>query len=91
MVHVTVTKVVVVMQKYYTQLHAGIEESADLRDSLKEYEANIDLPASVQFGLQHFSYNNSGVIDLIFNHLTRTEFTGITVSMLKIVDTLVAL
>lgn len=65
-----------------TPLHTEIDESPDLRESLKEFEANLDLPPDVEFGLQHFSYNNSGVIDLVFNHLTSTEFTGITVSIL---------
>ena len=57
---------------------AEIDENADLRDKLKEYE---DLPDDVEFGLQHFSYNNSGVVDLIYDQLNRTNFTGISVSL----------
>ena len=59
---------------------AEIDENADLRDKLREYE---DLPDDVvfQFGLQHFSYNNSGVVDLIYDQLNRTNFTGISVSL----------
>ena len=64
----------------FMYIFAEIGGSSDIRDSLKEFEASLDLPAGVDFGLQHFSYNNSGVIDLIFRHLNETGFSGITVS-----------
>ena len=67
---------------YYLHfINAEIGENANLRGELREYEANLDLPANVEFGLQHFSYNNSGVVNLVYDQLNRTNFTGITVSL----------
>ena len=60
-------------------LFTDVTTSTDLSERLREYET--DLPSSVDFGLQHVSYNNSGIVDVVFGHLNRTEFTGITVSM----------
>ena len=54
-----------------------VATSPDLSERLREYEA--DLPSSVDFGLQHVSYNNSGLVDVVFGHLNRTNFSGITV------------
>ena len=64
---------------YKTFIATDIDQSSDLRDSLMEYEANLDLNGD-EFGLQHFSYNNSGVLDLVFGNLNRTQLSGITVS-----------
>lgn len=62
-------------------IHTEIGNSSDLRNTLEEYEAGLDLPANVEFGLQHFSYNNSGIVNLVYDHLQRTNFTGISVSI----------
>ena len=35
------------------------------------------------FPLDHFSYNNSELLDVIFRHVHETDFTGITVSIEK--------
>lgn len=55
-----------------------INDAPDLSERLKSYEA--DIPIHVRFGLQYFSYNNSGVRDIIYDHLSKTHFNGITVS-----------
>ena len=36
-------------------------------------------------GLQHFTYNNSRFVDLLFGHLEDTDFDGITVWMSSII------
>lgn len=58
--------------------NTDINDTPDLSERLKSYEA--DVPTDVHFGLQHFSYNNSGVRDIIYDHLSKTHFNGITVS-----------
>ena len=35
------------------------------------------------FPLDYFSYNNSALLDVIFRHVQRTNFSGITVSDLQ--------
>ena len=49
--------------------------------SLNKYllQFNSDLLLNKSFGLQHFTYNNSALLDLIFNHLTETDVIGLTV------------
>ena len=59
-----------------------MRNSSDLSERLKSYETDKYIPADVHFGLQHFSYNNSGVRDIIYGHLSQTHFNGITVSYL---------
>ena len=59
--------------------HADIGDSSELNGRLRVYGNDLDLPADVDFALQHFSYNNSGVLNLVYGHLNRTNFTGITV------------
>ena len=66
-----------------------ITNDVQLNQRLKNYEEGIlrlNLQPDIDFGLQHFSYNNSGVLDLIFDHLNRTSFSGITVSTIIFVD-----
>ena len=55
-----------------------IADDSGLNQKLKQYQENSE--TDVNFALQHFTYNNSGVLDLIFGHLNRTSFNGITVS-----------
>ena len=33
------------------------------------------------FPLDHFSYNNSALLDVMFRHLEKTNFSGVTVSV----------
>ena len=64
-----------------------ITNDVQLNQRLKNYEEGIlNLQPDIDFGLQHFSYNNSGVLDLILDHLNRTSFSGITVSIIIFVD-----
>ena len=62
-------------------IHTDISDDSELNKRLKVYEADLNLPDGVEFGLQHFSYNNSGVVDVVFGHLNRTNFTGIAVTI----------
>ena len=73
-----------IMTSCFVDIYTEIGNSSDLRDSLEEYEDGLDLPTDVEFGLQHFSYNNSGVVNLVYGHLNETHFTGITVSKLHV-------
>ena len=59
---------------------SDINNSSHLSESLKEFEADLHLPSSDDFGLQHVSYNNSRLVDVVYGHLNNTQFTGITVS-----------
>lgn len=63
-------------------LFADIRNDSNLRENLKEFDADLDIPTN-DFNLQHFSYNNSGILNLIYGHIHRTNFNGITVSIMK--------
>ena len=45
-----------------------------LQQELTEYNGGQDFD-----GLEHFTYNNSRFVDLLFGHLNDTNFDGITV------------
>ena len=62
-------------------LPTDIKDNFELSERLKDFEADLRLPANVPFTLQHFSYNNTGVLELVYGHLNRTNFSGITVSI----------
>ena len=57
---------------------SDVKSNTELREDLKAYETDLDI-SSEEFNLQHFSYNNSGILELIFDHLDRTDYNGITV------------
>lgn len=57
---------------------SDVKSNIELREDLKAYETDLDI-SSEEFNLQHFSYNNSGILELIFDHLDRTDYNGITV------------
>ena len=61
--------------------YIDIKDDSELNLKLKEYEADKNLADDVNFALQHFSYNNSGVLDLVLGHLNNTCFSGITVGI----------
>ena len=58
-------------------LSAGINSNASLQQELVEFNAGQDFD-----GLQHFTYNNSGFVDLLYDHLNDTDFDGISVHKL---------
>ena len=60
---------------YFT---AELEENSTLNS--KVWEA-AGLCSNGTFPLDYFSYNNSALLDVIFRHLEKTNFSGITVSM----------
>ena len=60
-------------------IHVDIENDTNLRDALKAYEPELNIETS-DFNLQHFSYRNRGILNLIFGHLERTNYSGLTVS-----------
>ena len=59
---------------YFT---AELEENSTLNS--KVWEA-AGLHGNSTFPLDHFSYNNSALLDVIFRHVQRTNFSGVTVS-----------
>ena len=52
-----------------------MNSNASLQEELTEYNGGQDFD-----GLEHFTYNNSRFVDLLFGHLNDTDFDGITVS-----------
>lgn len=58
-----------------------IKDNLELNQRLKDYETDQNLPEDVDFALQHFTYNNSGVLEVVLGHLNNTHFSGITVCM----------
>ena len=46
---------------------------------LARKEANLSNDAT-EFGLEDFSYRNNIIAETMFRHLSKTNFTGITVS-----------
>ena len=42
---------------------------------------NEALPKREEFGLQHFTYNNSALKNVLFHHLEQTDYKGIVVSI----------
>ena len=65
-------------------MHADISNDSELQESLRDFEPDLDLPANGKFGLQHFSYNNFGVLNVVFGHLNKTNFTGISVRVVHV-------
>lgn len=55
---------------------SDLQTDQDLNDEAK-HQANIT--EDRLFTLEDFTYNNSGVANRIFHHLSEIEFTGITV------------
>ena len=59
-------------------LTAELEENSTLNS--KVWDA-AGLRGNGKFPLEYFSYNNSALLDVIFQHVQETDFTGITVSV----------
>ena len=59
---------------YFT---SELEENSTLND---EVWAAVGLQGNGTFPLERSSYNNSALLDVIFRHIQRTNFNGITVS-----------
>ena len=55
---------------------SDLQSDRDLNDESKN---QADITEDRLFTLEDFTYNNSGVANRIFNHLSQIEFTGITV------------
>ena len=63
-------------------LYTDIQD-VDVLTKLRQFsqqDFQNDAPTDTEFALQHFTYNNSAVLDLIYGHLNETLFNGITVS-----------
>ena len=58
----------------YVTLLSGINSNPSLRQNLTVFNGGQNFS-----GLQHFTYNNSGFVNLLFDHLEDTDFDGITV------------
>ena len=59
---------------------AELEENSTLNSKVWEAAGHHD---NGTFPLDHFSYNNSALLDVMFRHLEKTNFTGVTVSVGK--------
>ena len=57
-----------------------LQNNNTLGEGLAKFNSELSLSSGERFGLQHFTYNNSGVLDLVFDAIEKTNFTGITVS-----------
>ena len=62
-------------------LHAETNRDATLGEKLADFNRGLNLLPDEEFGLQHFTYNNSGVLDIVFNGIKSLNFTGITVRL----------
>ena len=51
----------------------------DLKTNV-ELQEKLNITPSMDFGLQHFNYSNSILMENIFSHLMDTNFTGLVVS-----------
>ncbi len=60
--------------KRFVICHTGINSNASLQQELMVFNNGQDFD-----GLEHFTYNNSGFVNLLFDHLSDTNFDGITV------------
>ena len=58
-------------------LTAELEENSTLNSKVWE---TAGLRSNGTFPLDYFSYNNSALLDVIFRHVEKTNFSGITVS-----------
>jgi hypothetical protein len=58
---------------------SDIDSDASLRDSLKAYEPDLNVPVN-DFNLQHFSYKNFGILNLTIGHINKTNCSGLTVN-----------
>ena len=58
----------------YIAFLSGINSNASLQQELTVFNGGQDFD-----GLQHFTYNSSGFVNLLFDHLEDTDFDGITV------------
>ena len=56
---------------------AELEENSTLNS--KVWDA-AGVRGNGTFPLDHFSYNNSALVDVIFQHAQETNFSGVTVS-----------
>ena len=64
-------------QLFHLYFTAELEENSALNS--KVWDA-AGLRGNGTFPLDHFSYNNSALLNVIFQHVQRTNFSGITVS-----------
>ena len=77
---VTVAFYTTVLWVYVWYFSAELEENTALNS--KVWEA-AGVNSNGTFPLDNFSYNNSALLDVIFRHLQKTNFSGITVSVGK--------
>ena len=55
-------------------MYTGIKNNVSLQQELMKFNKGQNFS-----GLQHFTYNNSGFVNVIYGHLSDTDFEGITV------------
>ena len=72
---------VAIIIKFYIEYHlyftAELEENSTLSSKVWETAGRY---GNGTFPLDYFSYNNSALLDVIFKHVEKTNFSGVTVS-----------
>ena len=56
----------------------ALQENATFNNYAHQHNSDLDI--AEEFGLHHFTYNNSAILDFMFQSIANIEFTGITVS-----------
>ena len=59
-------------------MYLDLVQNRSLNSYLHQF--NSDILPNKSFGLQHFTYNNSAMLNVTFHHLAQTDFIGLTVS-----------
>ena len=58
--------------------YIALIDNETLNEQFRQF--NSDLGPNDRFGLHHFTYNNSAMLDMIFNSIRDIDFIGLTVS-----------
>ena len=67
------------MHKLDDHFIIDMKSNSSLSAELATYDQEFAKEEDTDFGLQHFTYNNSKFMKLVFGHLGETDFNGIVV------------
>lgn len=65
--------------KYFLAIHTCIHTDLDTNPTLNLMAASAEQLNNTKFKIEHFTYRNNIVKAIMFGHLEKTNFTGITV------------
>ncbi len=57
--------------------HVALRHNDSLNDEVRQFNSKFD----ERFGLEHFTYNNSAMLNVIQENIANTDFAGLTVSV----------